>query len=134
MGAAVTGPGRLHAFGTRSCDLLDGEHLIMSTGATYYRVWWLTFAGGMLYLTDKRLIFAPSLFTWWRPASAWSLTEIESLGRDRPWFVALSTLWLVKPWYARVGDKRFYFQTFRAEDWLAALSTATGLPIDTGEH
>ena len=106
----------------------------MSTGATYYRVWWLTFAGGMLYLTDKRLIFAPSLFTWWRPASAWSLTEIESLGRDRPWFVALSTLWLVKPWYARVGDKRFYFQTFRVDDWLAALSTATGLPIDTGEH
>ena len=81
MGVAVTGSGRLHAFATRAYDLLDGEHLVMSIGAAHYAAWWLTAAGGMLYLTNSRLIFAPSLLTLWRPALAWGLSEIEGLGR-----------------------------------------------------
>ena len=128
----MTGSGRLHAFSTRAYDLLDGERLVMSTGGTLYATW-LTAAGGMLYLTNSRLIFAPSLLTLWRPALAWGLSEIEGLGRERPWFVALATLWLVKPWYVQAGNRRFYFHTFRVDDWLAALSEATGLTTDAGD-
>ena len=129
----MTGSGRLHAFATRAYDLLDGEHLVMSIGAAHYAAWWLTAAGGMLYLTNKRLIFAPSLLTLWRPALAWGLSEIEGLGRGRPWFVALGTLWLIKPWYVQVGNRRFYFHTSRVDDWLNALSEATGLPTGAGD-
>jgi hypothetical protein len=113
----------------KSLRLEDGVTYEKWSGAIYLIPWYRT--DGMLYLTDRRLIFLPAFWFPGRPARSFSFQEIEELRDDkRPWLPFLLfqlDLWFLRPWYLRARGEEHYFRTTRPEDWLAALSEATGV-------
>ena len=128
-----TGKGRLHVFGSKSFALKEGESPIMSWSATHFVTWWWGL-GGHLYLTDRRLLFGPATLSPPRTTRDWQLSEIEAIGTRRPWAISLAYLGLAKVWHVQVAGKRYYFQTFfKGNEWLGALSKATGLTVDAGD-
>ena len=128
-----TGKGRLHVFGSKTFDLLEGEIPALSWPAMHFVTgWWQL--GGHLYLTDRRLLFGPGTLSPPRTTRDWHLREIEAIGVGRPLRYAIATMWSARLWYVQVAGKRYYFQTYlKWREWLGALSEATGLPVDEGD-
>ena len=106
-----------------------GETYLKWMGAIHLIPWWRT--GGVLYLTNQRLLFLPMFWHVGRPILAFYLGEIEDLGDDRrpgyPFLLLQLDLWFLRPWYLRARGEEHYFSTSRADEWLTSLSDASGI-------
>jgi hypothetical protein len=121
------------AVGGSRLDLLEGERPIVS-GNALHAAWWQGNPRGKLCLTNGRLLFVPFGFHLVPVRShSWRHAEIEGFGLGKPSVLAVGVLWLEPWWYIRVAGKRVHFKTRTANDWIEALSKATGLTADAGD-
>ena len=135
--SAVEGLQRLRARRQRlggwpkSFQLNEGESVLLSGAASHQRR--LRRARGTLYLTEKRLLFAPFFMNFWESALDWNLGDIEELRepaqslRTRNILLLRMDVWLLTAWHLRLAGKDHCFYTRRDDGWLPALAAATGL-------
>jgi len=89
---------------------------------------------GLLYLTNRRLIFLPYLYTLsWSPLIV-DLGAIESVGPATiPWYRSISNLYTSTSWYFKVGKRVHFFTslwgTDERNDWVTAVSSAANVPF-----
>ena len=117
---------------SRSLELLPGESVLRQSMVGRERL--LMEVLGLLYLTNRRLIFLPYLYTLsWSPLIV-DLGAIESVGPATiPWYRSISNLFTSTSWYVKVRKRIHVFSSMSGSEdrdsWLTAVSSVANVPI-----